>query len=95
MAVYVIQYHLAAAEAALVNIENQLSPESGAVSSESAEAGEYRHPAQRAVRRFVRQNGAVSSVPAKAGEISHEACAPNRRFGQGFKRSRRRRNERQ
>ena len=41
--VYVIQYHLAAAEAELVNIESQMDPEGGAVSSVPAEAGEVSH----------------------------------------------------
>ena len=66
MVVYVIQYHLAAVEAELVNIENQMDPEGGAVSSVPAEAGELSHgqaaahegdpreiqPQQISVRRF-------------------------------------------
>ena len=49
LVVYVIQYHLAAAEAELVNIENQMDPEGGAVSSVPAEAGEHRLFSRRTV----------------------------------------------
>ena len=60
--VYVIQYHLAAAEAELVNIENQMDPEGGAVSSVPAEAGELSHGTGSSARGKSAQNTAAANI---------------------------------
>lgn len=62
MVVYVIQYHLAAAKAELVNIENQMDPEGGAVSSVPAEAGELSHGTGSSARGKTARNTAAANI---------------------------------